>query len=280
MPENLYPGQATIPEKQISSMFREVQLGMAEHVKSSLSEIYFPKEKGSDILENGTGAFVDVDGIKVLLSNEHVIKNEGLHHSFPNHDRYVLGAYLRYAVDEPVDVGVSKIRDDTWAKYGEGAFAIPLSRFAQKHCTYPHEILWFAGYPGARVKQLAVTYAVAQVLSTQEHIFRDGEVPHELFDPVYHFGVGYSPERAQRIDESTASSSPGLSNPPGLSGSLVWNSRRLECFYADRPWDPSMALVTGIIWGWPSRDYLIATKVEHFRNFLVHASRLQSTPGV
>ena len=279
MPENLYPGQATIPEDQLSSMFREVQLGMAEHVASSLSEIFFPKEKGSDILVNGTGAFVDVDGVKVLLSNEHVIKNEGLRHSFINHGRYVLGAYLKYAVDEPVDVGASKIRDDTWAMCGEGAFAIPLSRFAQKHVTCPHEILWFAGYPGARVKQLAATYAVAQVLSTQEHIFRDGEVPHELFDPVYHFGVGYSPERAQRIDESTASSSPGLSNPPGLSGSLVWNSRRLECFYADRPWDPSMALVTGIIWGWPSRDYLTATKVEHFRNFLVHASRLPSTPG-
>ncbi|MDB5932447.1 MAG: hypothetical protein JWR60_4154 [Polaromonas sp.] len=280
MPENLYPEQKTIPEKQILSMFREVQLGMEKHVKSSLSEIYFPKEKGSDILENGTGTFVDVDGVKVLLSNQHVIKNEGLHHSFPNHDRYVLGAYLKYAVDEPVDVGVSKIRDDTWVKYGKGAFAIPLNRFALKHCTYPHEILWFAGYPGARVKQLAVTYAVAQVLSTQEHIFRDEEVPHKLFDPVHHFGVAYSPEKAQRINESTASSSPGLSNPPGLSGSLVWNSRRLECFYTDQPWDPSMALVTGIIWGWPSRDYLIATKVEHFRNFLVHASRLQSTPGV
>ncbi len=273
-------GQAAIADEQIRSMFREVQLGMAEHVKASLSEIFFPKVKGSDILENGTGAFVDVDGEKVLLSNDHVIKNEGLRHSFPNHDRYVLGTYRKYAVGEPFDVGASKIIDDTWAMYGDDAFAIPLSRFALKHVTHPHEILWTAGYPGARVRQLAATYAVAQVLSTQEHIFRDGEVPHELFDPVYHFGVGYSPERAQRIDESTAPRSPGLSNPPGLSGSLVWNSRRLECFYDDRPWDPSIALVTGIIWGWPSRDYLIATKVEHFRDFLVLASRLPSTPGV
>lgn len=277
MPENLYPGQATIPEKQISSMFREVQLGMAEHLKSSLSEIFFPKGSGSEILENGTGVFVDVEGVKILLSNEHVIKNEGLHHSFPNHDRYVSGAYRKYGTDTRVDVGVSRIRDDIWAMYGEGAFAIPLSRFALQHVTYPHEILWTAGYPGVRVKQLAATYAVTQVLSTQEHIFRAGDVTHELFDPEYHFGVGYSPERAQRIDESSASSSPGLSSPPGLSGSLVWNSRRLECFYADRPWNPSMALVTGIIWGWPSRDYLIATKVEHFRDFVLHASQLPDT---
>jgi hypothetical protein len=76
---------------------------------------------------------------------------------------------------------------------------------------------------------------------------------------MYHFGVAYSPEKAQRINESGVSSSPGLSNPPGLSGSLVWNSRRLECFYTGQPWDPGLSLVTGMIWGWPSSDYLIAT---------------------
>jgi hypothetical protein len=41
-----------------------------------------------------------------------------------------------------------------------------------------------------------------------------------------------------------------------------------------------MALVTGMIWGWPSRDYLIATKVEHFRDFMALASQLPSTPAM
>lgn len=275
MPENLYPGEATIPEQTIRYMFQEVQLGLAEHLKSSFSEIYFPK--GSDLLENGTGSLVDVNGVKVLLSNEHTIKNERLQYSFPNHDRYVSGAYAKWVIDHPTDVGLSRIPDETWSMYGEGAFAIPLNRFALRHDTCPNEILWTAGFPGARVKQLAATYAVAQVLSTQEHIFREGDVLHEQFDPAYHFGVGYSPEKAQRFDEHDTSS-PGLSVPPGLSGSLVWNSRRLECFYAGRQWEPSMALVTGIIWGWPNSDYLIATKVEHFRDFLIEASQLPSTP--
>jgi hypothetical protein len=269
-----------IPEEEIFSMFREVQRDMTDHLKSSLSEIFFPKMKGSDILENGTGTFVDVDGVKILLSNKHVIENEGLHHSFPEYGRYVRGSYLRYAINWPVDVGANQISEDTWAMYGEGAVAIPLSRFALKHETFSHEILWTAGYPGARVKQLAATYTVAQMLPTQEYIFRDGEVPHELFNPMYHFGVGYSPEKAQSIDESTVSTSPGLSIPPGLSGSLVWNTMRLQCFYEGRKWDPSMALVTGIIWGWPSRDYLIGTKVEYFRDFLTSVSQLPSTPGM
>lgn len=269
-----------IPNEEIVSMFREVQRDMTDHSKSSLSEIFFPKFKGSDIQESGTGTFVDVDGVKILLSNQHVIKNEGLHHSFPKYDRYVRGSYSRYAIDWPIDVGANKISEDTWAMYGEGAVAIPLSRFALKHETCPHEILWTAGYPGARVKQLAATYCVAQMLPTQEYIFRDEDVPHELFNQLYHFALAYSPEKAKSINESTVSTSPGLSSPPGLSGSLVWNTRRLQCFYERRTWNPSMALVTGIIWGWPSRDYLIATKVEHFRGFLTYVSQLPSTPGM
>ena len=149
---------------------------------------------------------------------------------------------------------------------------------ALRHETVPHEILWTAGYPGTRVKQLAMTYATCQALPTQQHLFREGELPHEQFDPEYHFGLGYSPDRAQPIDERARSNSPGLSDPHGLSGSLVWNTRRLECFYAGQPWKPELALVTGIIWGWPSRDYLIATKVEHFRDFLEQASRMPSSP--
>lgn len=182
MPESLHPEQAAIPHDVITSMFREVQDGMAAHLKSSFSEVFFPKEGGSDLLENGTGSLVEVDGVKMLLSNEHVIKNVRLQYSFPNYERYVNGAYLKYVMVEPIDVGISRIGDDTWAMCGEGAVAIPLSRFALRHETHTGEILWTAGFPGARVKQLAATYAVAQVLSTQQHIFSEDEVPHERFD--------------------------------------------------------------------------------------------------
>lgn len=280
MLENLDPEQETIPQAEFSRMIREVQLGMAAHLKSSLSEVFFPGKNGPNMLENGTGSFVDVDGAKLLLSNEHVIKNEGLRYSLPEHDRYVRGAYLKHTVSHPIDIGVSRITNDIWEVNGGDAYAIPLSRFALNHVTYPHEILWTAGYPGARVVQLCETHAVAQVLSTQEYIFPEGEVPHELFDPEYHFGVAYSPAKAQRIDQSVISNSPGLSDPHGLSGSLVWNSRRLECFYEGRSWSPSMALVTGMIWGWPSSDYLIATKVEHFRETLALAAQLPYSPPV
>ena len=271
---NLYPDQPMMPQEQVKALFLEVQEGMVEQVGSSLTEVFFPSASDPDFMENGTGAFVDVEGAKLLVSNQHVVNNEGVHHSFFGFDRFVHAASKRYSLDEPIDIGAVKVPDDLWARYGTHASSIPFSRFADRHQTVPHEFLWMAGYPGARVKQLATgTFSVCQALPTQEYLFHDGVEPHENFSPASHFAVAYSPEGAQRLDISRPSSSPGLSDPHGLSGSLVWNTRRLECFYSNQPWDPSLAVVTGIVWGWPGSNYLIATRVEHIRGFLIVVSK-------
>ncbi len=279
MSADLDSNEAVMSDEQVRNLFAEVQNGMTEQIKPSLSEIYFPKDQSSDVLENGTGAFVDVNGVKLLVTNAHVIENPGVHHSFFNFDRFVMAAKQRYLLDKPYDVGVSKIEDDVWSRYAGDAQAIPLDRFAAKHETVLHEILWTAGYPGARVKNFSdLTLAVCQALPTQEHLFHDEEKPHEEFDPIYHFAVGYSPAGAQPLTPEGITKSPGLSDPHGLSGSLVWNTRRLECFYAGREWTPDLAVVTGIIWGWPSGNHLVATKVEHLLEFLAEAARLPSVP--
>lgn len=279
MSVNLYPDQPMMPDEEVSALFLEVQKGMAEHLEPSLVEVYFPSASNSDVMENGTGAFIEVEGTKLILSNDHVISKVGLHHSFFGFNRFVYAASQRYGIGAPVDVGAGKVSDSLWKRHGSQASVIPFHRFANKHQTVPHEILWTAGYPGARVRQLAdLTLAVCQALPTQEYLFHDEVEPHEEFDPVYHFAVGYSPENAQPFDTSRPSSSPGLSDPHGLSGSLVWNTRRLECFYENRPWNPSLAVVTGIVWAWPRSNYLIATRVEHIRRFLVDVAKLPSSP--
>lgn len=276
---NLYPDQPTMPDEQVRTLFLEVQEGMAKHLAPCLVEVYFPSASNPDFMENGTGAFVDVESTKLLVSNNHVINKSGLHHSFFGFDRFISAAAQRYGLEAPIDVGAGKVPDNLWAQYGSQASSIPFQRFADRHQTVPHEFLWMAGYPGARIKQLAVgTFSVCQALPTQEYLFHDDVEPHEKFDPVYHFAVGYSPEGAQSFDTSCSSSSPGLSDPHGLSGSLVWNTRRLECFYANQPWYPSLAVVTGIVWAWPKSNYLIATKVEHIRQFLVDVIKLPSSP--
>lgn len=271
---DLYPDLPKMPQEQVNAMFLEVQEGMTGQIAPSLTEMYFPSASDPDFMENGTGAFVDMGGAKLLVSNQHVVNNEGLHHSFYGYDSFVPAALERHDLGEPIDIGAVKIQDDLWVRYARSATAIPLNRFADRHNPVPVEFLWTAGYPGDRIKHFAtVSLAVCQAHPTQEYIFHDDVKPHEKFDPKFHFAVGYSPEMAQKFDIPGSSSSPGLSDPHGLSGSLVWNTRRLECFHKGEPWDQSLAVVTGIVWGWPGSNYLIATKVEHFRKFLTEVSK-------
>jgi len=70
------------------------------------------------------------------------------------------------------------------------------------------------------------------------------------------------PDRAQ----STVERGPCLPLPPGMSGSLVWNTRRVECAQSQRPWPPSEARVTGLMFGWSHcANWVYATKVEYLR---------------
>lgn len=276
---NIYPDQPLLPEDQVRELFREVQLAMSERFHPSLTELYFPNPAHPDVLENGTGSFVDSEGTKFLVSNEHVILRSGLEHSM-----FGCGVLLpvepqRYTIPAPYDVGAAKVNNHTWGRYGHNARSISLSQFAPKHETVPSEILWRAGYPGARVRQYdRSVFAVCEAVPTQEYIFHDGTKPHEQFDSNVHFAVYYNPQTATHVFDDYVSRSPGLSLPPGLSGSLVWNTRRIECFHANIPWSADHAVVTGIVWGWPNSDYLIATKVEHLREFLQEVAELPDAP--
>lgn len=275
---NLHPDQPSMSEGQTLELIREVQAGMAGHVTPSLTELYFPNSEHLNVLDNGTGSFAEINGTKLLVTNEHVINKKGLSHSFFGSEVFVPAASQRYGLDKPCDVGAAKVDSHAWANHGTEARAIAFDRFALKHNTVPYEILWVAGYPGARVKQFdRLQLAVCEATPTQEYLFHDDVEPHEEFDRSVHFAVYYSPANAKQVFDGTTSS-PGRSAPHGLSGSLVWNTRRLECFYADRSWSPDLALVTGIVWGWPNSNYLIATKVEHFREFLRETARLPDSP--
>lgn len=271
MPVNLLPNEPSMPDDLVRQLFKQVQLGMAEHARPSLAEVYFPSAVDSEFLENGTGAVVEIDGKRLLLSNAHVLKENQLTYGFFDSDDFIKATTLKYCIEEPCDLGAAQVPDSVWERHSAGGRAVPMDRFADRHQTVPFEILWTAGFPGARVKQFSnLVLSVCQALPTQEYLFHeDGEVPHEKFNPAFHFAVGYSPDQSQSIDDALMSTSPGLSDPHGLSGSLVWNSRRLECFYRNEPWDPTKAVVTGIVWGWPKSNYLIATRVEHIRPFLL-----------
>jgi hypothetical protein len=143
------------------------------------------------------------------------------------------------------------------------AAAVPPDRIALAHTPVENELMFFRGYAGENSKLFFKT-----LLSTAtSYLTREAPLPQKWGDSRFHFALHYPPEKATALD-------PGfnLPIPKGFSGSLVWNTRYVECVTRDIPWSPGQAQVTGIVWGWPSStSCVLCTRVEHLRSFLVLA---------
>lgn len=210
---------------------------------------------------HGSGSYFRTDGSIFLITNEHVgkaLEKGSLAHQFVNSDQVVRLTNQIVAERYPIDVAISKIKPSIWNKYHKDSKAIPINKFATKHDPVQGELLFIIGYSGDRSKfyyGTLLTNGVPYV--TQETVF-----PYDIGDPTFHFALDYKPDRAIYADNNA----PVLPTPPGFSGSLVWNSRYVECLKDKREWSPQEACVTGIIWGWPSSDAcLLATKVEYLK---------------
>ena len=53
-------------------------------------------------------------------------------------------------------------------------------------------------------------------------------------------------------------------NPRGLSGSLLWDTKRIACYASGVEWQPEYARVCGMIWlAGEESPVLVATRIEH-----------------
>jgi len=122
----------------------------------------------------------------------------------------------------------------------------------------------FTGFAGDNVNFHFSTLCAAGTCYTA----REVELPeHQDISSRFHFGMDYRPEQSVTVIGNS-----GLPRLPGLSGSAVWNTRFVEAKMAGISWQPDMARVTGIIWGWPSGSAcLVATRAEYIRSFLLGA---------
>jgi hypothetical protein len=93
---------------------------------------------------------------------------------------------------------------------------------------------------------------------------------HGNLHPNY-FLLIYSPEKAQWVDPGNKV---GLSDPHGLSGALVWNTRRIECLAQNKEWTPDLAQVTGLLCRWDSpTSTVMAVRIEVVLDFLMRRAR-------
>lgn len=234
---------------------------MFEHVKpfvTPISKVFI--ESGEQYGEHwGSGSFLEIDGSKYLITNEHVgrgmIQNP-LAHQFLNSDVVVRLTNPVIAEVLPIDVALMKIEERVWNINAHDSRGIPIDRFAAKHQPVDGEILFIIGYGGDYSK----FYFNALHSPGSPYLTQICDFPLNFGDPNFHFAIHYRPDLAFGVDGTTR----GLPMPPGMSGSLVWNTRAVEYLSAEKIWTPKAAQVTGIVWGWPSSAAcLLATKVEH-----------------
>lgn len=218
----------------------------------------------------GTGSYLAEGGERFLITNENNVaalttnslglQFHGNDHVFKLHNSAPSLAY-------PVDCALSLISDQVWsgepALQPHNARAIPVEQFAQTHAPVAEELLFFRGYAGVNSKFLFNhLFSGATSYTTKET-----SLPQGWGDSLYHFAIHYPPEKAVALDGG-----PGLPVPNGFSGSLVWNTRYVECVTQGVNWSPEMAQVTGIAWGWPSAtSTILCTRVDHIRSFMMKA---------
>lgn len=252
---------STMTKKMWEEISDETLERMAEHVEPFLSPIWKFKNKDSEQL-HGTGSYIENANDRYIITNEHVAKynlTNRLTHSFHGSENvFVLtNEFLCEAV--PVDVAISKIDNSLWKKHVCQAKGIPMNRFNEKHASINGELLFFAGFSDERSQTVLDT----NVSRGTPFLTQECPLPKSIEEaiPKYHISIPYPPELARTKDTSVP-----LPNPHGFSGSLLWNTKRVECLEKNLEWDPSMAKVTAIIWGWPSSSAcILATKVERLK---------------
>lgn len=234
---------------------------MKDHIEPFISPIwkYIDKDE-KDIKLHGSGSYFENSNGQFIITNDHVAKYKlkyRLTHSFKGNE-YIFNIRKLFVGDPPpVDVAISKVDNDIWLNHKRDGEAIPIERFAKKHSTVEDELLFFAGFSGARSRVLLESC----ISRGTPFLAQECPIPDSVVeaDKSFHISIPYPPELVETKDPSEP-----LPDPHGFSGSLLWNTKRVECMQKELEWTPSMAEVTAIIWGWPSSAVcILATKVEY-----------------
>lgn len=238
---------------------KDTLLRMKDHVEPFITPIWKYKDE-NEIKPHGSGSYFENSHGKFIITNDHVAKysqSYQLTHSFKGSEE-ILNISKPFIGDvTPIDVAISEIEEGIWLEHKCEAGAIPIKRFATKHSPVEGELLFFTGFSGERSKVVFENcFSRGTPFLTQENPFPQSI---EYADQKYHLSIPYPPELVETSEPIVS-----LPNPHGFSGSLLWDTKRVECERKQIEWDPSMAEVTAIVWGWPSSSVcILATRIEH-----------------
>ena len=171
-----------------------------------------------------------------------------------------------YEERAPIDLAVTRIGDVVWNGPNEKK-ALPATRIAVTHSPVEHELLFITGFSGERSR---FSPLLKTLFSTgTPYLTHERHLPASWQSPRW-FSLFYTPPDTTSLDLAAR----GLPDPHGFSGSLVWDTKTVQCLKTGTEWHPDLAEVTGIIWGWDSKDpSLLAIRAEFLREFLLNALR-------
>lgn len=218
----------------------------------------------------GSGSFLQLGNKVFILTNEHVANVRSKEQALTsqllgNEDIWQIdGNHLE--LPAPFDLSLLPVTDSMWSATHR-SIPIDIDQIAIAHRPVAGELLAFSGFAGERV-QFHFKHLFSEAVC---YVAREIELPSDpRFDRRFHFGIDYRPDLAEQVVGNA-----GLPLPPGLSGSTVWNTNFVAAKMEGRTWTPDLAVVTGVVWGWPSdHGSIVATRAEYIRSFL-----LQGVPG-
>lgn len=260
---------SNVTQENWPDIVRNIHTRMAEHVRPYLASISMSDDNQSG-QACGSGVYLQLNARPYLLTCEHVARasNKGyrIAHLPKAGDNYCAFPYPWFPDPYPVDLALTYIDPQTWSRGDR--LGLPANRIAPAHDVASHELLMLCGYPGAasyfsRFSGEAVLHSHLIPYTARETVLPGG------FDPGIHFALQYEMGLAETIDGSNNK----LPEPPGFSGSPIWDTRFIanNC---SKDWAPQQSRVIGIATHWIKEDScIVATKGVKVRQFLLENVR-------
>jgi hypothetical protein len=238
---------------------------------------------------HGTGWFIEIEHQKFVLTCEHVAREQTRSMLCASFHGSEVAFDLRNPVSAltyPLDVAITAITENTWRLVEHQAQCIPMTLFTELS-PVSDELMYVAGYPGelgrvwpgmrsnseedgveAGIQMYTTAAMVCQIQEEFDPVL-DEELPQPREE--IHFLLPYTPEYAEYMSNGQRETLP---RAPGLSGSLVWNTRYMEIKRSGGVWNPEDARVVGIVWGNSTKaGVLVATPARFMLPFLEHTAR-------
>ena len=257
-------GQLLFTEDEWNQSVPQVVADMTDFLRKYRTPVF--EDFGDHGAGWGSGSYLELAGRIFILTNEHVahVRHDGrdLAYQFDQQEDILRVVGNHVELPAPFDLALLPVDELKWKDHSNGSSAIQLDQIALAHSPVQTEILTFSGFAGGNAGfHFGTLASMATCYTSREIVLPDDS----RFSSRYHFGLDYRPDLATDVIGKE-----GLPLPPGLSGSIVWNTGFVAAKMQSVQWTPELARVTGVVWGWPPENAcLVATRAEYLRSFLL-----------